>query len=232
MEIETEKTNLGEGQRLIKIITQPSQAFQEIKENPRFLIPALIILVLSIAVTALTLPEMIALTRETMAGSGQSPDQIEMLAKMAAVSALIGVAVSVPLIWLLKAVVLLIYNQISTSEANFKQLFAVAVYSSIPGVFGQVINSIIVKCIGFKAAMQVNTSLGLLMGSNTEGFLYRFLSQVELFSVWGLILLILGGAVMMNKKAANVGAYVVALWLLLGICLAALGGLVPTTGLK
>lgn len=232
MEAESEKMSMSEGQRLAKIIVGPSQAFEAIRENPRFLVPAVIVLVFSLACTALTLPEILALAKEAMTASGQSADQMETILKMTGVSALIGVLITVPLVWLVKSLVLLVYNQLSTAEANFKQLFAVAVYSSIPRIFSQVISTAVVKSAGYKAALQVNNSLGLLMGGNTEGFLYRFLSQVELFSVWGLLLLILGGSIMMKKRAVNVGIYVAALWLLLAVGLAALGGLVPATGLK
>ncbi len=232
MTSEAEKLKTSEWHKIVKVIVQPVQAFYEIKENPRFLIPALIILILTLASTLITLPELLDLTREQMNATGQVEGMETALDMMVGGSAIIGVLFTVPLIWLLKAVVLLIYDKITIGEAQFKNLFSVAVYSGIPGIFSLLVNTTIIKSLGYKSAMQVNTSLGLLMGNNTEGFLYRFLSQVEFFSVWGLILLVIGGAIMMKKKALNVGAYVFALWLLMSLGIAALGGLFPTAGLK
>lgn len=227
MEVENDRINVA--QRLWKVIVSPSRAFQAVKEEPGFLIPAAIFLVIMIAATLLTGPETRQFTVELMTKQGVPSSQIDASLKMMLPMAVIGVIISYPILWLLQAVVLLIYNQIALGEGKFKQLFGVAVLSSLPTVIHQIIATGLIKAVGMKAAMQVNTSLALLLGSDNQTFIYRFLAYFDLFTIWGLALLALGGAIVMNKGVKGIGLYILVLWIVLAVGMAFLGGLFPTT---
>jgi hypothetical protein len=128
-----------------------------------------------------------------------------------------------PLVWLVQAAVLALYNQFSVGEARFKQLFAVAIFSGIPSIIKAVISTGLIKTMGFKAALQVSTSLALFMGTaNQTSYLYRLMGQIELFSIWGLILLILGGSLAMKKKIGGLAIYGGTIWLLYVVVMALL----------
>jgi len=224
-----ENPQMNVGQRLWKVIVSPSRTFQAVKEEPGFLIPAALFLVIMIAATLLIGPETRQYTVELMTKQGATPSQIDAGLKMMLPMAVIGVLISYPILWLLQALVLLIYNQIALGEGKFKQLFAVAVFSSVPTVIHQIIASGLIKAMGMNAALQVNTSLAVLLGSDTQTFLYRFLANFDLFTIWGLALLALGGAIVMNKSVKGIGLYILVLWIILAVGMAFLGGLFPTT---
>lgn len=224
-----ENPQMNVGQRLWKVIVSPSRAFQTIKEEPGFLIPAAIFLVIMVAATLLIGPETRQYTIELLTKQGTPSSQIDAGLKMMLPMAVIGVLISYPILWLLQALVLLIYNQIALGEGKFKQLFAVAVFSSVPTVIHQIIASGLIKAMGVNAAMQVNTSLAVLLGSDNQTFLYRFLAYFDLFTIWGLALLTLGGAIVMNKSVKGIGLYILVLWIILAVGMAFLGGLFPTT---
>lgn len=224
-----ENTRMNLGQRFLKVIVNPSRAFQAIKEEPGFLIPAAIILVIIAAATVLIIPESRQYTVELMTKQGSPASQINAISTLTLIlGSLFGVLIGYPFLWLVQAVALLIYNQIALGEGNFKQFFAVAVFSSVPTVIHQIIASGLIKAMGMKAAMQVNTSLALIMGSDSQTFLYRFLSNFDLFTIWGMGLLALGGALAMKKSVKGVGLYLLALWIVLAAGMALLGGLFPT----
>lgn len=224
-----ENTRMNVGQRLWKVMVSPSRAFEAVKEEPGFLIPAAIFLVVMTAATLLVGPETRQYSVELMTKQGVPASQIDASLKMMMPMAVIGVLLSYPILWLLQALVLLIYNQIALGEGKFKQYYAVAVLSSVPTVIHQIIATGLIKAMGMKAAMQVNTSLAVLLGSDNQTFLYRFLAYFDLFTIWGLVLLVIGGAVVMNKGVKGIGLYILALWIVLAVGMALLGGLFPTT---
>ncbi|MEN6389445.1 MAG: YIP1 family protein [Syntrophomonas sp.] len=223
-----ENPQMNVGQRLWNVIVSPSRAFRAIKEEPGFLIPAVLFLVIIVASTILTGPETRQYTVELLTKQGTSQSQIDAGLKMMLPMAVIGVIITYPILWLLQAVVLLIYNQIALGEGKFKQFFAVAIFSSVPTVIHQIIASGLIKGLGMKAAMQVNTSLAVLLGSDNQTFLHRLLANFDLFTIWGLALLALGGAITMNKGVKGIGLYILALWIVLAVGMALLGGLFPT----
>ena len=210
-------------QRFWKVLAAPGEAFQAIADDPRILWPALIIIVVTLLLTMLAIPETSQFTAETLVASGLSQDKIDQAMKFMLPGVLIGTIVTMPLLWLIQAAVLAIYNQFSVGEAHFKQLFAVAVFAGVPAIIKTVISTGLIKAIGYKAALQLNTSLALFMGTADQtGFLYRFLGKFDLFSIWGLVLLILGGAIAMKKKVGGLAVYGGVIWLLYALVLALL----------
>ncbi|MDD4775771.1 MAG: YIP1 family protein, partial [Syntrophomonas sp.] len=188
-----EETRMSVAERVLKVVTSPGQAFNAIAADPRILWPGLIFIVINLLLTAIILPETKAFTQETLAASGQSPDQIALAMKFITPGALVGTIIALPAVWLVAAGLLALYNQLVVGAATFKQLFAVAIFAGIPSLIQSFISTALVKMVGFKAFMQVNTSLALLwVNGDASSFLYRLLQQFELFRIWGFILLILG----------------------------------------
>ncbi len=218
-----EENRMPMTQRFWKVLAAPGEAFQAIADDPRILWPALIIIVVTLLLTMLAIPETSQFTAETLVASGLSQDKIDQAMKFMLPGVLIGTIVTMPLLWLIQAAVLAIYNQFSVGEAHFKQLFAVAVFAGVPAIIKTVISTGLIKAIGYKAALQLNTSLALFMGTADQtGFLYRFLGKFDLFSIWGLVLLILGGAIAMKKKVGGLAVYGGVIWLLYALVLALL----------
>lgn len=218
-----EETKMSITERFLKVLTAPGEAFKAIVDDPRILWPGLVIIAVSLLLTILIIPETKQFTEETMAASGQSPAQIALAMKVVVSGALAGTVLTVPLVWLVQAGILALYNQFSVGEARFKQLFAVAVFAGIPSLIKSVISTGLIKAMGFKAAMQVSTSLALFMGTSAQNsFLYRFLVHIELFSIWGLVLLILGGSLAMKKKAGGLAVYGGTIWLAYAVVMAIL----------
>ena len=62
--------------------------------------------------------------------------------------------------------------------------------------------------------MSVKTSLALFLPPSIEsGFWFVLLTMMDFFTLWGLVLLSLGGAVVMKKEFRNTAPYVFGIWL-------------------
>lgn len=219
--MEEEKMSIIE--RFWKIIISPGKAFADIAQNPRILWPGLIIIVINLALTLLVMSETKEFTQQTLVASGMSQEQIAMAMKFVLPGAIGGTIVALPLGWLVIAGILALYNQLSVGEARFKQLYSVAVFAWIPSVIKTVISTGLIKTLGFKAALQVSTSLALFLGNaDNTSFLYRLMKNIDLFNIWGLSLLILGGSIAMKKKPQGLVLFLGGIWLVYVVVVALL----------
>lgn len=209
---ELKKPTIGAGKRLLNIVIAPNKTFQAIRNDPDIIIPGIIILLIMVATIVWQVPEMRDYLFDLYTKQGYPISQIASELHKEPMN----IVIYTILMWLLPSVVLMIYNKMSMGKAKFKQIFSLAVYASIPMTIHQIITTLITKAIGFKAANeQINTSLALFFGDQTQSFLYRFLNNFELFTIWSLVLLVWGGAVVMKKSTKGLGAYIFVLWILL-----------------
>jgi hypothetical protein len=214
MEMELASKPSNPVSRLWGIIVSPGRTFKEIKEDPRFLIPALLLIIISLALGCWCLPQSKAWAVDYYTKLKMPPDQIARSIKYIPVW-MVGMCLAkMPFYWLVEAAMLSIYNQLSVGEARFKQFYALVVYAYIPVYFFNLIFTFVTKFMGFQAALQLSLGPGLLMGYLRQGFLFYFLSQMDIFSVWSLVLLVFGGAVLMNKRKSGLAIYMTVLWLL------------------
>ncbi|MEA4900030.1 Yip1 family protein [Desulfitobacterium sp.] len=209
-----EKTKMSIAKRFGKVIISPGKAFADIVENPRILWPGLVIIVINLALTLLVMSETKAFTEQLLLARGMSQDQIASAMKFVLPGEIASSIFTFPLIWLVMAVILAFYNQLSVGEAHFKQLYSVAVFAWIPSVIKALIFTGLIKTMGYKAALQVSTSLAIFLGNtDTSSFLYRLMKNIDLFNIWGLILLIMGGSIAMKKKPKGLALFMGAIWL-------------------
>ena len=151
-------------------------------------------------------------------------EQVQAALKWTGILAVIGSAVVPPLTWLIQAALLALFNQFSLGAAKFKQLFAVAFYAWIPAFLGGLIKSAFMAVMGVKKAMAFSTSLALILPRSVDsGFWYIFLSKIDFFSIWSLILLVLGGSVAMQKDGKKLALYIFGIWLIFIVVTALLG---------
>lgn len=207
--------SMSMGKRFLGVLYAPQQTFKSIGEDPRIMIPALLVIALSAVLTVLIIPETQEVTRLLLQKDPKATaDLIETSVRWTGISAILGIVLGMPLLWLIQAGLLSLYNQLSIGQATFKQLFAVSVFSSVPSVIGTMISVGLVKAMGAKSLLSVKTSLGLLLPPGQDsGLLFNFLNSLNLFTIWALILLSIGGGIVMQKEGKKVGIYLFTLWL-------------------
>lgn len=207
------------------IIIEPIKTFQVVCGDPKVLIPIAAVLAINLLLTIGFLPQIKEITEETLKqAQTMTADQIQAALKWTGIASVVGVVAVPPLTWLVQAALLAFFNQFNLGAAKFKQLFAVAFFSWIPAFLGGLIKSAFMVVLGVKKAMAISTSLALILPRSIDsGFWYVFLSKIDFFNIWSLILLVLGGSVAMQKDSKKLAIYIFGIWLVFIILTALLG---------
>jgi hypothetical protein len=222
-----EEQKMSLPQRLWGIIIEPVKTFQAVCEDPRALIPMAVFLAINLVLTIWFLPQLKDIAGEAMKQTQtMTAEQIQTALKWTGILAVLASVAVPPLTWLIQAALLALFNQFSIGAAKFKQLFVVAFFAWIPAFLGGLIKSVYMAGEGVKNAMNFSTSLALILPRSVDsGFWYVFLSKIDFFSIWSLILLVLGGSIAMQKEkeTKKLALYIFGIWLVYIILTALLG---------
>jgi hypothetical protein len=215
-----DKMNLW--QLLVSIIDRPAVTMSYVGRKPgwAWLTPAFLVLVGLVAFSVITAPltSELALRRIQQEMASLPPQQAEQAAAQVErftsppVIAGLGIVagmVTLAVIWLLGAGVLYFLGLVAGGEANFGQSFAILAWSWLPYFLR---NLILAAYIAYSGQM-INLGLSFLVATgdqtkDTANWLYVLLSQLDLFYLWHLVLVIVGLAAVgrfSKAKATIVG---------------------------
>lgn len=225
-------------QRIVGALFSPGETFREIAERPDFLAPLLVIVVISIVSVMVVVPriDFESMIREQM--SQTNPDMAEedreravrfgaaFTKAMFYVSPLLA-----PILVTIIAGILLLAFRLFGGEGNFKQAFSVTLYSWMPMIVGGIVGTIILVGRGGSVSAEelqtlVMSNLGFLVDQKENMVAFAFLSSIDLFTLWTLVLLIIGFAYVARVSRAVSSAIVLSLWAILVVIkvgLAAMG---------
>lgn len=109
------------------------------------------------------------------------------------------------------------FNFILGGSGTYSGMFAVAMFASLPGILRSVLTVAVIlfgDTENFNLNDPIGTNPGFYMGSDASVFLKTLLSSVDLFSLWALILMAVGGAIVARVKVKNGVLMVGIVWLL------------------
>jgi hypothetical protein len=225
--------------RAIGIITSPKATFEDVVRAPR---PLGILFVCSVIIgLAQSVPQFTERGRqaalemqvqqvERFTGQTVSDQQYRAMEQQARIGAYIGpVFVLIFMtIWSLvqTAILWAIFNAILGGTASFKQVLGIVTHSTVIGALGVLVAAPIMLYQG-TMSMGGPFNLGVLLPMLDEGsFLARFLGIVNVFTVWGLIVLAIGLGVLYRRKTLNIAIGLFAAFgLIAGAVIAAFGRL-------
>lgn len=220
--MERKKVTIAEQfNRITGTVISSTKTFTKINSKPTWLIAYLTIGTGAILIGSLISPFIIQAQIVSMP-SDMSLQQIENALKFMKRFQIIGIALS-PLLLILKfliiSVVLWLIVQFFT-EVDFKRIFSVVVHCGIITFLGSILSFIILKLRGFqsiKSAVDIQVSLGLdifLRNSDINLPFKAFLSNINVFSIWWIVLISLG--ISIAAKISRTKAIVIAIffWLL------------------
>lgn len=171
------------------MIMNPTEQFERIKKNPKFIVALLI-------VTGLTMVGMF-LMAQGMDFIGNDPELMEMGEEALVFITLIAQITFVvaglftPIITIVVATAIYFaVAKLTQSTVTFKQLFSMTTYIGIINGISIVINGLSFMVVGTADPDTLFTSINSIIGAT--GFLGGFLSSIEIFSIWTLIISALG----------------------------------------
>ncbi len=213
-------------QRIVGVLISPDETFASIARQPDWIVPLLIMLVLSMAGGILIAQrvDFTELAREAMESSPQTAqipaDRLESTIRFTAAIMKVG-TYSAPVIsiifLLIVAGVLLLAFRIFGGEGNFVQAFSVTVYAWYPRLIKGLVALVVLlsrKSMSvFDLQNPLLSNLGFLFDPKTHPLQFALGISLDLFSIWSLILLIIGFATISRLTRARSAVIVVSLWI-------------------
>lgn len=209
------------------MLFSPDETLRDIARKPDVLVPLIVILVISTISGIVLAPRMeFDSMRTQMAARNPnlSPDDIDRGVRIAGAVGKVSAYAS-PLIALaafaIMAGVLFIAFRLFGGEGTFKQAFSVVIYAWIPRVIQGIILTII---IAFKGTVDVNdmptlvrSNLAFLTDMSQHPVLFSLLSTFDLFTIWTVILLIVGFAWTSRFTKTRSAAIILSIWMFITI---------------
>ncbi|NPV91508.1 MAG: YIP1 family protein [Firmicutes bacterium] len=219
---------MGFGKRLLGVFFSPVETFRDIAERPKFLVVLLLQLAVTLILTFLLRDKTWELSLAILQKTGQSYSA-EQLASMKVITLITGLASSlivIPIIILVIAGLLKFFSQFTLGEGSFKAVFSAVTWSMLPTMLGGIITSVLAMFATAQEMMRISTSLALFYSSGaTTSFAYQFLSRIDFFTIWSLVLMAIGGGLALKQSPKKVGGFLFVLWLIYAVGVSALGSI-------
>lgn len=210
-------------QRIAGVLFAPAETFKDIARKPDFLVPLIVLVVVGFVVTAILVPRMDfeAAFRAQMEQSGNQMTEadmergLKMMTAIGKVMAWTGPIWGV-LIWVIIAGVLLLAFRLFGGEGTFGQAFSTTLYSWFPQVISSIVLAVVALARGqidpTTMATVVKSSPAFLVDMKEQPVLFAFLSSLDIFTIWTVILLIIGFATLSRVSRAKAAVIVLSLW--------------------
>ncbi|MNM82771.1 Yip1 domain protein [compost metagenome] len=111
---------------------------------------------------------------------------------------------------------LMLLNLVVRGEGKYMQFVSIAAFAALPGIVGSLITGIMVMTMDVQSATDVSLSLGAFVADKSSQ-MYRLLSLINPFSIWSLVLYIIGSSVIMNRPRKTVATWIIAAWVVISL---------------
>lgn len=209
--------------RTFQVFTAPGKLFDRLRERPAWLGAMLLVVALSVG-GSLLVPEQ--LIRDAfMAGvpEGTDPSAVEGQLQFFLTFRHVISAVAPPLaIVLIAGLLVFVFNLVFGGQASFGQLLSATSHAMLITSVGSLLTLPVMQASG---DVQTALALHLLVPGLDEGYLYRFLHGLNVFSLWTAV--VLAVAVSRIYPARTVGgaaATIVGLYVTIKAVFAVFGG--------
>jgi hypothetical protein len=230
---EAEPRGLSQIERVVDAYIAPSKTFTDIRRSASWWLPFLLVLVISL-IGSYMLQTNIGWSRmaeQSMKGNArfdqatpeQQQQQIAMVQKTMPVFSYALYPLVIPLVFglIIAGINLGVFNFALGGHAGYWQLFAVYFYASLPGLLKAIIFILTVKFgdpDNFNLKNPVGTNIGFYLPAETPHWLMVFFTQIDLFTIWILILMGIGCAIVAGVKRSTGMIAVFAIWAIYVIC--------------
>lgn len=214
--------SMSELARLGNIFFEPRRTFADIAAKPRFWVPMLLIVALSVVYLSAFSSHvgwerfMRQQTEKSAQMQNLPADQrekaIEMQVKFAAPMGMAGAIVGTPIAFMVSAAILMfIFTNLLGSTVSFKQSLSIVSYSSLPAIIGTA-TSLLVMFLKDPSDFDLQNPAGLNVGfyldpNSTKAWIVSLGNSIDLLSFWSILLLATGFSIVAKKpwKSALMG---------------------------
>ena len=213
--------------RMIGALFSPNETFASIARRPDWVVPLLVIVLIGYVSTFLIMPRMdwdaiVAMQEEQIKAKNpnMSQEQLEQVEKMTKAGGKVfgWVAPVIAVIWyVIVALVLLLAFRLLGGEGTFGKAFSATLYAWMPSVLNGIVLTIVIVARGglvdpTQMATVVKSNPAFLVDMKAQPVLFALLSSIDVFTIWTVVLLIIGFAALSRVSKAKATAIVIPLW--------------------
>ncbi|MFW6172774.1 MAG: YIP1 family protein [Elusimicrobiota bacterium] len=208
---------VNQAENIIDIVFSPSKVFNKISRNSFWLLAYIFIAIGTIFFRILHFPFI-----KQIFLSSWPPEAAKSLIQSARSLTIISAALA-PLYLILKffiiAIILWLLVLLFTLETNFKKIFCLVVHCGIITFLGSILTILILYMRGLDSIeswtdIQISLGIDLFLGNIDLSLPFKtFLSNINLFSIWWIVLLMLGISIISNIPRIKSAFIAVFLWL-------------------
>ena len=216
-----EQKSLSGFSRIVGIYFKPKEVFASLKVKPHWLLPFIIISIMSIIFGYLTYEARIsdgkAKVQSNLNLSEEQKAQIEeRIDQQARQKWTLGLAPIFVLIYLafISLVLWLVFSLILGGRGSFKDMFSIFTYSCLVGIPAMIVQTPLI--LAKNSIEKVHTDLALLLPVDlSDKFYYQFLAGLDFFNFWQVLLIATGVSIIYQITFKKSLATVTMLWILL-----------------
>ena len=212
--------------RLVGALFSPNETFASIARRPDWVVPLLVIVIIGYVSTVVILPRMDwdgMASEQIEQVKAQNPnvsqDQLDRAARIGpAFGKVFGwIGPIFGLIWyLIVAGVLLLVFRVAGGEGTYSQAFSATLYAWVPLVINGIVLTVVAAIRGsvnpLHMATLVKSNPAFLVDSKAQPLLFALLSSLDVFTIWTIVLLIIGFAALSRSSKTKSTAIVISLW--------------------
>lgn len=215
------------------VLFAPIKTFHGLVTKPRFVIPLLLLLVLGTLTGAVLLSKIdpddyrsqvrAQMEKQGLAGK-ELEDQVERMSgfmdKFGPIFAVVGAAFMAVVFVVVAALLFGGLKLAGAADLTFVQSLSLTMHSYMPSAVAMILMIPIglsresISAAAANSGNILSSNLGFLASEETSAALRALLSSIDLFSLWALVLMILGGAVMGRVSRGASAAVAIAIWVL------------------
>jgi hypothetical protein len=203
--------------RLFGVLFSPGKTFEDVARKPSWLLPAIVLVVLSLLASALlsqrvnwrdVVSQQIEKSPQAaQLSADQKAQRIEMGAKIAPIIAYVGGLIGPIILLLLVGLVMWgAYSLFGGLNPGFEKSFAITAHSFMTAIVSTPL-FILILFLKPRGTIDVEnpmaTNVAAFMGDGTAKWLLTFGKQIDIFTIWTLILLGMGFAAVNRKKLTS-----------------------------
>lgn len=199
--------------RFIQVFVSPGALFERLRERPLWVGAVILVVVLSIGSNLLLPDEVTRQVLEQQMGPEATAEQIDRTVAIVRVWGRVASVAFPPLvIAAIAGILILIYNVFTGGEATYRQLFSASAHAFFIYTVGGLITLALILARG----EVVTLSLNLLLPGMEEGYLFRLLRGLNVFSLWtGAVLGIAVSRIYPGRSAGRAAAVIIGLYVVL-----------------
>lgn len=229
--------------RLIGVLFSPDQTFASIARRPDWVVPLVLYILFGIvgAIVFAQKADFVSASRAQMEERHMSQDQMDRALKIQASIAKVFTYASpifTLIFFLAAAAILMLAYRVMGGEGEFLHYFSVFLYAWVPRFLQSCILTGVMAARAGTTDVQlipilVRSNLGFLADLKTQPVLFSLLSSLDIFTIWSIVLMIIGFAHVSKMSKGKSAGIMITLWgfvIAIKLGFAALGAMMRSRG--